>query len=162
VALLRRFLETSLRRRARPVGGGEIGAAVERVVGRRLQPGLRSRARGAPLDPRVEQLLQRRRDRRPLLARRPGARRAGRSLSGVLLGRLRRIALRALRCVRVVIFRHGSNMGRPKRRRKGGSLIEINALYAARGTMAGLGAARHAGAPQGAITLALTHPAELG
>ena len=68
-------------------------------------PGLRADARGSLRDAGIEQLLQRGRDRRQRLARRLGARRA-RGVLGFL---------------RVGGFRHGPNMGRGKRRGKGGS-----------------------------------------
>src|SRR5262249_56406327 len=93
------------------------GAGLERIVRRRPQPGLRAGPGGALLDPRIEQLLQCRRNRRQLLARGLGARRARRILGGWL----RRIARGLLRRARlVVVVGHGRNMGRPTRRGKGG------------------------------------------
>src|SRR5262245_43815048 len=109
VALLRRLAESARRRHARLVGGGEIGAAVERIVGRRAQAGLRAGTGGTLPDAGSEQLVQRRRDRRQLFARRLGARR----LRRVLLGMLGRIARRLAWRVRVVlVVRHRPNMGR--------------------------------------------------
>jgi len=57
------FAEAFRRRFARLVGGGEIGAAVERIVRRRLQvrgvAGAGTQARGALFDRRIEQIRKR-------------------------------------------------------------------------------------------------------
>ncbi len=128
VAGLRRLAESSRavgRRFARAVGGGEVGAAVERVVGRRLQTGLRAGPGGALVDPRIEQLLQRRRDRRQLRPRRLGARRLYRLLLGCAsLGRVfLRMLGRVARTARAGRFlgRHPGNMRLRPRRGKGGA-----------------------------------------
>ena len=63
---LRRLVEPLRRGLARPVGGGEIGPAIERVVGRRLQPGLRAGSGGALVDRGIQKLGERRPDRRKL------------------------------------------------------------------------------------------------
>ena len=67
------------RRLARLVGGGKIGAAVERIVRRRLQArifaGAGTQARGALVDRRIEQIGERVRRRRRGRPRRLGARR---------------------------------------------------------------------------------------
>ena len=99
VVRLRRLVE-ALGRLARPVRGGEIGAAVERIVRRRLEParlglrlhpGLRADAGGALADRRIEQVGE----RRVPSAANPAARALARvGLRRVLLGMLRRIARR--------------------------------------------------------------------
>src|SRR5262249_5435414 len=89
VGRLRRLAQSLRRRLARPVRGGEIGAAVEGIVGRRLQSGLRTRSGGSLADAWIEQVGERRLHRRLLRPRRLGARR----LRRVLLGMLGRIAL---------------------------------------------------------------------
>ena len=92
IARLRALAEPLRRRGARPVGGGEIIAAVTRIIGgrpqprwrqpgwRRVQPSLRADACGAAIDGGIEQVRQSRRDRRQHLARRLGARRPRRVL----------------------------------------------------------------------------------
>ena len=113
VASLRRLAETLRGGFARAVGGGEIGAAVERIVRRRLEPGLRARPRGALADAGIEQVRERGVGRRRVRPRRLGARRP----RGILLGMLGRIArgpLLALRHVRRIgSFRHRRNMASP-------------------------------------------------
>src|SRR3954465_13193159 len=74
VAALRRLVEAFWRRLAGGVGGGEIGAAGEQIVGRGLQAGLRADTGLAAPDRRIEQLLERRRDRRQFRPMRLGAR----------------------------------------------------------------------------------------
>src|SRR5439155_25145736 len=60
IAGLRCFAESLLGRAPRLVGVGEIGAAVERIIRRRLEPGLRADACGSLLDAGIEQLFERR------------------------------------------------------------------------------------------------------
>ena len=108
IAALRGLVETLRRRLARGMRGGEIGAAVERIVRRRLQPGLRSDPGLAASDRWIEQLLERRRNRRQLRAVRLRPRR----LRRVLLRMLGRIADGLTRAGLVGRFRHRPNMGR--------------------------------------------------
>ena len=79
VIALRRLIEALSRRLARLVGGGKIGAAVERIVRRRLQvrifAGAGTQARGALVDRRIEQVGERIGRRRLDRPRRLGARR---------------------------------------------------------------------------------------
>ena len=114
IARLRRLAEALHGRLARPVRGGKVGAAVERVVGRRLEPGLRARPGSTLADARIEQLGQRRIGRRLVGPCRLGAGR----LRRVLLRMLGRIALNHIlglaRFARLVGgFRHRRNMERP-------------------------------------------------
>src|SRR5205807_1036864 len=104
VGRLGNLAEAGRRRFARAMRGGESGAAVARIVGRRLQAGLRADAGLAAIDRGIEQVGERRRDRLRVGPRRLGARRP------------RRIA-RLLRFVGGL--RHRRNMGGTIRRRKG-------------------------------------------
>ncbi len=118
VVRLRRFVET-LGRLAGSVRGREIGAAVERIIGWRLeaaglwpcfrlrfQPGLRADPGGALADRGIEQIGQRGFHRRRIRPRRLGARRLG----GVLFRMPGRIARRVFRG-----FRHPAQYGAPQR-----------------------------------------------
>src|SRR5262249_18199130 len=89
---LRRLAKSLRRQLARAVRGGEVGAALEGIIGRRLKPGLRAGSGGSLADAGVEQVGERRVGRRLLRPRRFGAGGPG----GVLLRMLGRIA-RALR-----------------------------------------------------------------
>ena len=97
ITLLRRLAEALRHRRARPVRSGKISAAVERIVGRRLEaafvlppvpglgvggghPGLRADPGTALADRGVQQFRQRRIERRRIRTRRLGACRPGRVL----------------------------------------------------------------------------------
>src|SRR6185437_157713 len=75
VFTLRRFLEAFGGRLARPVRGGKIGAAVERIIRRRLKSGARAQAGGALVARRIEQVGKRVRRRRRIRPRCLGARR---------------------------------------------------------------------------------------
>ena len=108
IGRLRHLAESARGRFARAVRGGEVGAAVARVVGRRLQAGLRADAGLAAIDRRVEQVGKRRRDRRQLRPRRFGAGRTGRVLGLLWLFRF------------VGGLGHLRNMGGPFGRGKGG------------------------------------------
>src|SRR5262249_31186857 len=81
------------------------GAALERIVRRRLQTGARSHSGGAAPDARIEQLFQRRIGRRRIGSVRLGPRRPRRVLLAVFCG----IAGR---------FRHRWNMGGVQERGK--------------------------------------------
>src|SRR5262249_37484839 len=81
----------------------KIRAPIEGIVRRRLQSGLRSRARGSLADARIEQVGKRRLDRRLLRPRRLGAR------------GLRRVLLRLL-----WRFRHSRQYGRSATAREAG------------------------------------------
>src|SRR5262249_46516433 len=118
VGRLRHLAETAGCRLAGSVGGREVGAPVARIVGRRLQAGLRADARLAAIDRRVEQVGERRPDRNRRRPRRLGAGRPGRIL---WLFRLLRL---------VGGFRHLGNTGGTIRRRKGGGFRKVQELIA--------------------------------
>ncbi len=83
VAALRRLIEALYDRFACGVLAPPVGAALERIVRRLLQPGARTHAGGAAPDARVEQLFQRRVGRRRVGAMRLGPRRPGRVFPAV-------------------------------------------------------------------------------
>jgi len=125
IALLRCLAEAAGHRGAGPVRAGEVGSAVEGIVGRGFEPrllllpsplwgrvgggnaGLRSHARAALTDGGIEQIRQRRIERRRVRTRRLGARRLGR----VFFRMLCRIAP-SRGVPSIGTFRHGLNMGR--------------------------------------------------
>src|SRR5262249_46214421 len=101
-----------LRRLARAVRLGEVGAAVKRVVGRGLETGLRADAGSALIDGGIQQLGELRLDLRRVRPPGLGTRRSGRIFR--LLGFLGRL-------------RHPPNMGGASRRGKGARALLLSA-----------------------------------
>src|SRR5262249_21454439 len=120
VVRLRR-LGKSARRRARRVGGGDVGAALLRIAGGRPYPGARAGARGPAVDAPVEDLLELGIGRREIRGIRLGARRL-RRIARLLrfLPRLRGRRRGILRALLVVVGSHRANMGGVSRGGKGG------------------------------------------